>query len=695
MGSIFSLRGFPLWCLLWPFLVDAADSDYFNALKLGEVSVTYGKVMMIGPGGAGKSSLLCGLKNERLPENAESTLLVNTSSVKYGWAKAGKHSTQPWTNLGEEDEIHELACYLSRALASKSLLSSAESAHAIGMFRPTDVMEVMSHSSKYDGRHKAHVDAVLMRARKSLSASSQRKAEVLLFVWDSGGQLVFLDVLPAFLTSRTLFFLVYNSAKDLLQRFPVVTRCKGKIINTGKHYLSTLDTLLQWMASIHAHFGRLDDEGRMRPFPKVLLVGTHRDLLSSPLDAETAIIQSLQSQYSGKSYRDVLMPSPYYFVDNTKAGKGDCEDETYKKLRQCVHDFASDKLTVRTPVSWVLFRKVVHMISQENEEAIMTYEDALTIADACSIPAEALPSVLNFYHELGVVLYYAHVAPLQQIVIVNPQWLISEFAKLLSPHGFEDEGRENLWCLVRNKGIMVGELYNEVLSGSRMEPQQFLELLEHFHLAVGITTKDVHSYKGREYFIPSMLCTPPLSSPAVDPTSDVEPLHVTFATNYVPPGFFVRLISAIASKPHYTILFKNINRYRVDFALEDRRPQQLTVSESPYSISLTLSNFTDCDPPHDTCQEVLDILPGCLDSVSQWLPGVKVNMAFKCSNCPHSQHFVLFDPTASKVSRKYLRCQEEETYPPSSKQLPWFQQVISIVHVHGVVIASVIIKMCH
>ena len=139
--------------------VETARSDYSEALKLGEVPVTYDRVMMIGPGGAGKSSLLRGLKNERLPENAESTLLVNTSSVKYNWAKAGGHTTQPWTDLGEEDEVHELASYLSRVLSSKAMLSSAESAEAIRTFRPTlpkgSVIEAVSLSSKYDGRHKA------------------------------------------------------------------------------------------------------------------------------------------------------------------------------------------------------------------------------------------------------------------------------------------------------------------------------------------------------------------------------------------------------------------------------------------------------------------------------------------------------------------------------------------------------------
>ena len=82
--------------------VETARSEYSEALKLGEVPVTYDRVMMIGPGGAGKSSLLLGLKNERLPETAENTLLVNTSSVKYIWLdESGRACNSTVDRLGK------------------------------------------------------------------------------------------------------------------------------------------------------------------------------------------------------------------------------------------------------------------------------------------------------------------------------------------------------------------------------------------------------------------------------------------------------------------------------------------------------------------------------------------------------------------------------------------------------------------
>ena len=44
---------------------------------------------------------------------------------------------------------------------------------------------------------------------------------MLLHLWDCGGQPVFLDVLPAFLSSRTMFVLVFNASKGLTAPFKV------------------------------------------------------------------------------------------------------------------------------------------------------------------------------------------------------------------------------------------------------------------------------------------------------------------------------------------------------------------------------------------------------------------------------------------------------------------------------------------
>ena len=94
---------------------------YLRALKTGSCDVSYMGVMLIGYGGVGKSSLLCGLKNKPPPKLADSTPFAHLSSVKDVEAKsestAARKATAEWTTAGEtywkdtteEEELDEMA----------------------------------------------------------------------------------------------------------------------------------------------------------------------------------------------------------------------------------------------------------------------------------------------------------------------------------------------------------------------------------------------------------------------------------------------------------------------------------------------------------------------------------------------------------------------------------------------------------
>ena len=82
---------------------------YSQALKSGSVEVSYGRIMLIGLGAAGKTSLIHGLMNQQLPDRANSTILANTRSVKYYWIKTEKGRYSQWTELSTEDKTQEVA----------------------------------------------------------------------------------------------------------------------------------------------------------------------------------------------------------------------------------------------------------------------------------------------------------------------------------------------------------------------------------------------------------------------------------------------------------------------------------------------------------------------------------------------------------------------------------------------------------
>ena len=82
---------------------------YSQALKSGSVEVSYGRIMLIGLGAAGKTSLIHGLMNQQLPDRANSTILASTRSVKYFWIKTEEGRYSHWTELSNQDKTQEVA----------------------------------------------------------------------------------------------------------------------------------------------------------------------------------------------------------------------------------------------------------------------------------------------------------------------------------------------------------------------------------------------------------------------------------------------------------------------------------------------------------------------------------------------------------------------------------------------------------
>ena len=634
--------------------------------------MTYGRVMMIGAGGAGKTSLRHGLMKKLLPKVASSTLLANSSSVKYQWTGA---SGQRWVEIDEEDEINELAILLSRIIADKSLLSSVGSASAIKDFQPfTQPPSEWTQSASISTRdHSDTVEKIREEVfRRVMFVDDQPHFEVLLNLWDSGGQVVFMNVLPAFLTKRTLFMLVFDASENLEKKLLVVARHAGKIVHTEDYHLNTTELLLQWMASIDAHLSLRSAGATIDPYPRIMLIGTHLDRLVSkgcdPPVEPKKILDSLHSQYENKAYADLLMPSPGYIVDNTTAGQ-EKEDPAFQTIRECVHDFATTNFSVPTPVTWVFFRKVMQRGSQANKP-VMRYSEVIEVAEACSVPTNAIPSVLNFYHELGVFLYYSKIPTLREAIIATPQWLVDHIAKLLTPHGFEDQGRERLWKLLREKGILTEILYKEVLAHSILPPQALVDLLEHFLLMVPIKTTHIHHYKGKEYFVPCMLKAPSQTTVTQSSNSEetsapihtAKPMHLIFDTHYVPPGFYVRLLATVARNPNCRVLFQQINRFTVTVAYQE--VDEITLREHADSIEVQVSRNAQgglhVPPFHQVCRNILLNIETSIIKVRKWLPGVSVNTAFVCSTCCPElpKHFVKFD--LDTLTTTTVRCKNEK-----------------------------------
>ena len=453
-----------------------------------------------------------------------------------------------------------------------------------------------------------------------------------LHVWDCGGQPVFLETLPAFLTSRTMFLLLFDASKDFSSRWQSVVYQDGQEITGEMQNESTLDLLQQWMANIHAN---LTTEG-IADYPRIMTIGTHGDLLTP--DQREAKKQEFKQHCKDKAYFDLI--DDVLIVDNTSAKKPgeEGEDPQFAVIRSKISEFTTEKLAVKAPVSWVLFRKVIQGVGKN----VVSLEDAHAIGVACKIPQEDVVNALLFYHELGVILFYPHIKGLQDSVIINPQWFVKVLGKILVLEGRKEYSKTaRMWEALQEDGVLLSPLYLDVWSDAEgVDPQGIIELLVHCYLAAPMEAQQYrHDFpEAEQYFIPAVLKidSSPISPATFGYVQRATPLHITFNTKFVHPGFFTRLSTSLIQSLKWQILLDEVvYRNRLEFSFQGSLDDTVVLTNMPHAFEVDVLHYSDGSsvlPPHEVCRDILHSLKECIEKVCDALGSVKTKIEFVCSS---------------------------------------------------------------
>ena len=655
--------------------------------------MAYARVMLVGPGGVGKSSLLRGLMNLPLLQAANSTQLADLITVKPQQEPITQQlmtrttdKTMPWIKVTEDDEINEIVGLIllvanveKRVTKSSRFQKFLERAAAYATNRIYELDEFRQQISRIKNDVVRKVFSRAIEKAKINPHAQAPETEIITNVWDCAGQLVYLDILSAFLTPKTIFMLLYDARKNLDDRCIILSHHHGQVIDDQEQNMSYLEMLFQWMASIHITLAD-NTSGTIPEYPQIITVGTHGD--DPHVEAhEDKIIKTLSKKCEGKAFTHLIKNK--YVVDNSLAGKGNKEDPAFKELRKDVYQFTSQpSVTIATPVAWVLFRKVVQKAALT--KPILSCEEALEIAISCSIPPESFNSVLKFYHDVAIFLYFDHIPSLKDYVIASPQWLIKQLAKVLALEGFEEYHYPALWNLLREKGILMEPLYTQVWKESGLSDEAIIDLLEKCGLAAPVDTQnEVHSYPGKEYFVPSALplCSDTKSRvPTQKGVKEACALHLLFNTRYVPPGYLIRLVTALSKNKQCRISFLHgmfRNQFMLHFAGDELNYiDKITISQHITSVHVNVSRSGQRRPPippfSTTCREIMKIILKCSSEIEQWLPSIKVRTALACTKCSSNDHFVEIDPdTTTTLSQ--LRCQGNKVCTFNPSQQHWLQ----------------------
>ncbi|XP_019849632.1 PREDICTED: uncharacterized protein LOC109580661 [Amphimedon queenslandica] len=594
-----------------------------------EVDVAYSRIMLLGTAGVGKTSFKRGLMNEQWDCKADSTLVSDINTLRpvgHEWHTLSRRSKY-WKLVTEDDEIDELAHLLAAVHndpdASMKLLSTVK---ALSLYRLKQESSISaSKLSKDDIRNiqESKVNVFLSKAFERARWINNAKINPLplLHVWDCGGQPVFLEILPAFLTSRSMFLLLFDASKSLNDNWKSILTNNGTLVEDEVGNTTTKDLLFRWMANIHHQLAKKDELGGLRDYPRMYCIGTHKDIIKSSKKAEE-VRSMLKESYKSMAFAHLIQDT--LIVDNTTAGTSEKEDSNFKIVRDEISNFTFSKLSVKAPLCWVLFRNVIQMLDTK----VISLKEAHAIGAACKIPHSDVPKALLFYHDLGAILFYPNIEGLKEKVIVDPKWFVDMLGRIFTLQGREEYQTESMWTLLREKGILVQALYVGVWREcSGILPNEFMDLLIHFRLAAEVKTRLYYDESAKQYFLPAVLKfydgNPEQQKGATAGyLARATPLHITFSANFVPPGFFTRFITALAESPMCELNFdEEIYRNRISMKFGDPCIDHIVLIDLGYAIQVEVMRYmhTEHSSFSDVCQCLLSLLNKCGQKVDNTL----------------------------------------------------------------------------
>ena len=517
--------------------------------------------MLIGQERTGKTSLKKSLKGENFNAEEESTVGIETDSSYF------KVSTEIWKcgkvkeelEFEHEDQFEHLAAakviseFLWDETASPAwLLKDSESE-----LKPTDGSSSTHGPTKpsiniesLNGKLPEEVARLLEKSFQK-EENANHEDNIYSVLWDFGGQSVYYETHPIFLTEKAIYILVSDLSRDPDEKAisPVKT---GLFENKVDIYCSktNLDYLDFWMSSIYSLVSSdiLSSQETAsnvshvlpRRLPPVFLVCTHADVPlggSNARDLALKMYGFLQCKtYKEHLYKDVFV------VDNTKSGSEE-ECIEVKRLREEVLAVAKElQLTEEEiPVKWLRYENKL----RKKHDKWITLEEAKRIAfEDCGIQEDdEFSTLLNFLHDQRIVIHFSGSPELERMVILDPQWLVDVLKNVITVRRFKhtEHPVKDLWIQLEETGILDEKLIDHAwrdLLDNQESHKSLIAIMERLSLiSPWPSSKD-----SKQYLVPSMLMSPPTDDvlQLLD-SVNVPSLFVTFASGRV-PGLFSRLI---------------------------------------------------------------------------------------------------------------------------------------------------------
>ena len=480
------------------------------------------KLVLVGEGGAGKTAMLRSLTNERFNPEWDSTLGITISGV-----------TSTTTNRWDETQDDEfLTSFVNRLALDKLDAKNKDDKRGAKkkkkQKKPKGGRKARARRASVQTNYQSQYEEVTMDMEQTegrrqtlikydedlLAQSKTNEKAVTIAIWDFGGQEVFYTLHHLFLTEYSVYLVMFDMRKILTQN--------ERVRANALKYISF------WVNSVFLH----------APNAPVLLAGTYADVITTKEEHErvhSTLCTNLDDQLMSK----IVQPggsggnSLTFFPIDNRERKG--IDALRTKIESVVRK--QDYVNVMVSVKWVQSLDLL-MSKEESWISLAAVRDI--VKEFVTPSGEEFDQMLRLFHELGIILHFTATTVLSEVVILDPQWLIDSFSKVIfdadihAIQGIQELEKMDLVneaIILSREGIVTRDLLEFLWEKDSVE--FLLDLMRRLLLIGNWKFKD----SDEQFLIPSMVASP-------RPKSIVarENMSAEFVFDYLPNGVFERIV---------------------------------------------------------------------------------------------------------------------------------------------------------
>ena len=458
---------------------------YEAAMKEGSESSNQFKLVTLGAEGAGKTSSINTLLNLPFQPNQESTVGASVNSCTVDMHL----TTSKWKKMTATFQITEIPKLYKKEINAAVKLSKSDPVKP-NLVKPDTVNPDVVNLDPVNPVPQKPISQKVIDEVKEIIASKEeipQDGHIRIAVFDIGGQEVYYDVHFLFLAIEDVALLVFDCSKGLDD--PVISRHRtgrfGEKIAT-RGMLSNIKTIELLLHSVYSRGQKAPDGSISYRAPVVIMVGAHAEGLSYA--EKEMIIQTICQRFDGKPFLEHLPQSKkeaFHFLANSNA-----DPESVEHLRSTVLKAAEVVIATKRPISYLKFEgKILQKIEQG--EVRLTRASAIDIARGAGVEGEqAVDSLLRYFTNKGILLYYPEVKPLKNDVFISPQEVSDLVCAVITTHECQPPTAELLRSYRRyNQYALLEEaLLNFILlqfNRSR-DKEVLLGLLDKFNLATEV-----------------------------------------------------------------------------------------------------------------------------------------------------------------------------------------------------------------